>query len=91
MRIVELAKLDKAERDRLMARSGTEDERVKRAVEKIIAAVKARGDAALREFTERFDWVKIGKIDVGEDEIEQAYSKTGKKILAALKLAKANI
>ena len=44
-----------AARDALCRRSATEDAQVEQAVRAIIADVRARGDAAVREYTERFD------------------------------------
>ena len=41
-------------------------------VREIIAEVKNRGDAALLEYTEAFDHVKLEKIEVGSEEIEAA-------------------
>ena len=41
-------------------------------VREIIAGVKNRGDAALLEYTEAFDHVKLEKIEVGPEEIEAA-------------------
>ena len=41
----------------------------------IIADVRARGDAALLEYTERFDGARLEKLQVSEQEIEEAYKK----------------
>jgi histidinol dehydrogenase len=45
---------------------------VKPVVEEIIAGVKNKGDAALREYTEKFDSVRLKEIKVGKEEIEAA-------------------
>src|SRR3954469_2803605 len=44
-----------AELAKLLAFESAQDERVERATEEILAAVRARGDAAVLEFTARFD------------------------------------
>ncbi|MFO0996162.1 MAG: histidinol dehydrogenase [Alphaproteobacteria bacterium] len=53
----------------------------------IIAAVRARGDAALREFTERFDRVRLTSFAVSAEEVKAARSAVPKEALAALDLA----
>jgi len=59
------------------------------AVAAIIAKVRAEGDAALVELTERFDGLDLrtAGIKVGAAEIEAARSKIDAKTLAALELA----
>jgi histidinol dehydrogenase len=46
--------------------------KVKPVVEEIITEVKSRGDKALREYTEKFDSVRLKEIRVGKEEIEAA-------------------
>lgn len=63
------------------------------AVADILDQVKARGDEALSEYTEKFDKVKITKenILVTEDEIREAYSKADKELLEVIRKALVNI
>jgi histidinol dehydrogenase len=61
------------------------------AVQQIIQDVRKRGDAALFEYTERFDHVKLDKLEVDREEIDDAYREVDKKLLAALKLAAGRI
>lgn len=64
--------------------------RVDGAVAEIIAAVRARGDAALLEFTARFDrWTPrdAGALRVAATEIEAAAASVPASLLAALDLA----
>jgi histidinol dehydrogenase len=56
-------------------------------VRKIIADVRARGDAALLEYTARFDGVKLSGLEVSRTAIDSALSAIDKKLLAALNLA----
>ena len=43
------------------------------AVQAIIADVRARGDAAVREYTARFDGADIDSLVVGPDELDAAW------------------
>ena len=60
----------------------------------IIAAVRARGDAALLEYTRRFDRLALddgAELRVGADEIAAARGRCGKEAVAALELAAGRI
>jgi len=63
------------------------------AVREIVAAVRTKGDAALLEFTERFDGVKLeaSGLKVTEEEIQAAYGQVDEEFLAAIREAAANI
>ena len=50
----------------------------------ILAEVRHRGDAALRELTKRFDGVEIDELRVPEDEIEPPWRLFRRDLLAAL-------
>ena len=56
-------------------------------VREIIAEVKNRGDAALREYTERFDHVKLKEIEVMPEEIAAAKSKVDEPTLRSIEAA----
>ncbi|HID20549.1 MAG TPA: histidinol dehydrogenase [Methanophagales archaeon] len=60
---------------------------VKPVVEEIIAGVKSRGDAALREYTEKFDSVRLKGIKVGKEEIEAAKRCVDRDMLQCIKEA----
>lgn len=57
----------------------------------IIENVRQRGDAALFEYTERFDKAKLDTLLVSREEIEQAVDEVGEDYLAVLKKAADNI
>lgn len=57
----------------------------------IIEEVRARGDEALREFTERFDGVKVERFRVPQSALEQARSKIQPETAVALEQAAAQI
>jgi histidinol dehydrogenase len=64
---------------------------VAQAVEAIIADVRARGDEALFELTERFDRVKLDAIRVSPEEIAEAVGRVAPPLLEALRTAYAEI
>ena len=66
--------------------SGVED-----TVAAIIADVRARGDAALKEYTKKFDGVEIGSLEVSREEIDDAFSEVGSEFLGILRKAAENI
>ena len=61
------------------------------AVASIIAEVRAGGDKALRDCTERFDGVKLDSLSVSRKEIDEAYKTVGPAFLAVLQEAAENI
>lgn len=63
----------------------------KEIVESIISKIKEEGDKALREFTHKFDGVKIENFKVSEKEIKDAEKKVDKAFTAAIKKAKERI
>lgn len=77
----------------IQERSTTVPPEVLRTVESIIQDVRERGDAALMEYTHRFDRLKLGpeNIEVTESEIEEAYASLNANTLQALELAKKRI
>lgn len=56
-------------------------------VRKIIEDVRNRGDAALFDYTEKFDGVRLTSLEVDKSEIADAYRQVDSELLAALKLA----
>lgn len=60
-------------------------------VSEIIADVRRRGDAALLEYTEKFDKVKLGDLRVTDAEIEEAFSLVEPEFVEILRKAEKNI
>ena len=60
-------------------------------VAEILRNVRERGDEALREYTARFDCVKLESLIVSEEETEEALRQTEPAFLAILEKAAANI
>ena len=61
------------------------------AVTEIIKTVRAEGDAALLEYSKRFDKVELASLEVTEDEINNAFSLVEPEFVEILKEAKENI
>lgn len=61
------------------------------AVARIVADVRARGDAALRDWTRRLDGVDLPTVVVRPDEMDVAYAETPAAVRAALERAAARI
>ena len=60
-------------------------------VRPILEAVRERGDAALREFSERFDHCVLQKIQLNESEIQAAEQQVSPELREAIRLAHDNI
>lgn len=60
-------------------------------VKSIIADVRARGDEAVRELTEKFDGVRAASFSVTEKEIEDAYGQVSDEFVAIVREAAGNI
>ncbi len=85
------AKTIRAE-DILSARGAAQPD-VTGAVGEILAAVKTGGDAALLDYTQRFDGVRLtaGTLRVSEEEMADAKQQVGREFLDILSRAAANI
>jgi len=57
----------------------------------ILANVRERGDAAIREYTERFDKVSLDDILVSKEEIDEAMALIDPQFIGVLNRAAANI
>ncbi|MEJ2490483.1 MAG: histidinol dehydrogenase [Desulfuromonadales bacterium] len=74
---------------RISARGETTPAEVLTTVQMILDDVRARGDAALYEYTERFDRLNLAEtgLEVSATEISQAVSAVDSTTLATLQLA----
>jgi len=91
MRIIEGFDNTKAILNRQAKRGVWGDEDREKTVRQIINDVRERGDAALFDYTEKFDRVKLTSLEVDREKINQAYRGIDKELLAAMKLAAARI
>ncbi|MGX1402066.1 histidinol dehydrogenase [Bradyrhizobium japonicum] len=60
-------------------------------VKGIIADVRARGNEALREYTEKFDRIRLDDFSVSETEIEEAYRQVDDELIVVIREAAENI
>lgn len=83
------SELDEAERARIMARStqGIFDPGLMASISGIFDDVKARGDAAVIDATQRFDKVEIDSVLVPADEIVRAHAGLDPALLDAIRVA----
>ena len=67
-----------AQLDRRLAWESVSDDAVMRAVRDILAGVRARGDAAVLEYTSRFDRLNVsrmGDLEVSQEQLHAALQK----------------
>ncbi|MEX0977120.1 MAG: histidinol dehydrogenase [Woeseia sp.] len=84
--------LDPAQRRELMQRPALYDDRgLRDSVRAILESVRARGDAALQEFTERYDRVTIETLRVSEAEFAAAEQSVPGTAIEAIQLAIDNV
>src|SRR3954465_2868966 len=65
------------------------DAKVRETVEQILGAIEERGDAAVRELSEKFDKWSPADFKLTPQEIEQAIGQVGKRDLEDIKFAQA--
>ena len=71
--------------------AATGDDEREALVRDIVDNVRRRGDAAVYEYTERFDGVRLRKLEVSRGDIEKAYRDTDGDLLKALQTARDRI
>uniref|UniRef100_UPI00402696E8 histidinol dehydrogenase n=1 Tax=Megasphaera elsdenii TaxID=907 RepID=UPI00402696E8 len=76
---------------RITKRDQAESEDIRKAVEAILADIEQSGDAAVREYTKRFDGVDLDSFLVSPEEIDTAVDIVGPDFMAILEEAAANI
>jgi sulfopropanediol 3-dehydrogenase len=67
------------------------DSKVRTTVEGILADIEARGDAAVRELSEKFDKWSPARFRLSEREVEAAMSQVAKRDLDDIRFAQANV
>jgi len=75
----------------LLQRSGGIDAAVEDAARAIVEDVRERGDAAVREYTTRFDGVDLEEFRITPDEIAAAYGQIDERLLETLRSCAARI
>lgn len=83
---------DRLAAEQIIARSApSASAQIDAAVSEIIGQVRLRGDAALLDYTEKFDGKRPDSLAVSAEEIDAAFEKVDKKLLEAMKTAAENI
>ncbi|ELY4160002.1 histidinol dehydrogenase [Cronobacter turicensis] len=80
-----------AQRELLMRPAISASESITRTVADILDNVKARGDAALREYSAKFDKTDVAALNVTPEEIDAAAARLDDKVKQAMAVAVANI
>src|SRR5262245_29039225 len=91
MRVQRLADLEAGEYTRLMQRSAADVQRVLPQVQAIMEAVRERGDAAVREFSARFDGAQVHDLRVSAEEIATARRLVSPEFVTSLQHARDNL
>lgn len=86
-----LAALDAAAQRALFDRSTSGDDAIRARTARVIARVRAEGDAALREFARKFDGVDLPSLEVPREAWDAALASLDPELRAALTRAAANI
>lgn len=89
MRIVRYP--EKSEYASLLARPALDSSSLESAVQSVLTDVRTRGDAALLEYTARFDGVQLNHLELTEEEIQEAADLVSPALKEAMQLAAANI
>lgn len=76
---------------RLEARSVAFDPELMNVVSSIVADVRARGDEALIDYTERFDRIQLKELRIDEQTLNRSADKVDRRVLEALREAIRNV
>jgi len=82
---------DRSRLDAILRREATFSDEVDRTVDEILAGVKARGDAAVLDYTERFDGVRPEPVRVPTDVLSTAETVMDDDLRAVIEEAEDNI
>ena len=88
--MIKIYKYGEVSNDEVFARSEAKVD-VEGAVAAIIANVRENGDAALKEYSEKFDKVSLDSIEVSKKEIDEAYASVEPEFIDILERAAKNI
>ena len=89
--MIPILELDKLAPEDILNRDIRAETNVDAAVDAVLAEVKAKGDAALKAYTKRFDGVELEDLRVSEAEIESAWNSLDSGFIKTLELAAENI
>ena len=89
--MIPILKLKELTDAQILNRDIQAEENVSAAVDAVIAKVRQSGDAALLEYTEKFDGVKLKSLQVSDQEIAHAMMQVSPGLVDTIRAAAANI
>ena len=89
--MIPIYEFDKLKPEEFLNRDIRAEEDVSRAVDEILARVKAEGDAALRDYTRRFDGVELEKLEADWQEQDALWAQVSADFKTTLAMAADNI
>ena len=89
--MIPILEFDRLSPGEILNRDIRAEENVSAAVDAVLAEVRQRGDAALKEYTRRFDGVELEDLRVTEEEIESAWTSLDPDFIRTLEMAAENI
>ena len=89
--MIPIYEFDKLKPEEFLNRDIRAEEDVSRAVDEILARVKTEGDAALRDYTKRFDGVELESLEVDWQEQDARWAQVSADFKTTLALAADNI
>ena len=87
MRIIQGYQSVKDALSKQMQQQALTDDEKEASARQIVNAVRRKGDAALYDFTEKFDGVRLTSLEVSKKQVEQAYCEVDADLLASFELA----
>ncbi len=87
MKIIEGYKAAKSALSRQARQEAPDSAERERVVRQIVDDVRVRGDAALYDYTGKFDGVRLTSLEVDKKQVDKAYGKVDKELITALELA----
>ncbi len=88
---MKIIKLEDQENQAVIHRSKLDADGVMDTVKDIVAGTRKNGDLALRQYTEKFDKVKIDQLRVEDEDIKKSFLNLDEKLIKALEKAAVNI
>ena len=89
--MIRILNYNEINREEIFSREIGNTKNVEGVVSEIIAEVRQRGDAALYDYCEKFDKVKLSALEVTEEEIDRAFASVDPTFIEILKKASENI
>ena len=89
--MIRIFEFDALKPEEILNRDIRAEASVEATVDAIIADVRARGDAALKDYALKFDHAQLDELRVSQAEIDEAFEAAGEDFVTTLKMAAANI